>query len=79
MHRIRWQEHIEIASDLHHGAPCIRGTRVPVATVVASLADGMAVAEILQAYPQLYADDIMAALAYAAELLREKVLLPLAA
>ncbi len=79
MNRIRWQDHIEIAPDLHHGEPCIRGTRVPVATVVGSLADGMSVTEIRQAYPQLQVDDIMAALAYAADLLRDEMLLPLAA
>ncbi len=79
MNRIRWQDHIEIAPDLHHGEPCIRGTRVPVATVVGSLADGMSVTEIRQAYPQLQVDDVMAALAYAADLLRDEMLLPLAA
>lgn len=79
MNRIRWQDHIEIAPDLHHGDACIRGTRVPVATVVGSLADGMSAAEIRQAYPQLQADDIKAALAYAADLLRQEMLLPLAA
>lgn len=79
MNRIRWQDHIEIDPDLHYGDACIRGTRVPVATIVGSLADGMSAAEIRQAYPQLQADDIKAALAYAADLLRQEMLLPLAA
>lgn len=60
------------------GIPCIRGLRIPVATVVAMVADGMAEADILQAYPDLERDDIHEALHYAAEAVRERVL-PLAA
>jgi uncharacterized protein (DUF433 family) len=60
------------------GAPCIRGLRIPVATVVGMLADGMAEAEILEAFPDLQADDLVEALRYAAEAVREREL-PLAA
>ena len=60
------------------GLPCIRGLRIPVATVVGMVADGMAEAEILKAYPDLTAADIQEALKYAAEALREREL-PLAA
>ena len=49
------------------GVPCIRGLRIPVATVVAMVADGMTEAEILGAYPDLAAEDIREALRYAAE------------
>lgn len=49
------------------GAPCIRGLRVPVATVVGMLADGMTVEEILAAYPDLEEANIREALRYAAE------------
>ena len=59
------------------GVPCIRGRRIPVATVVAMFADGMAEAEILKAYPDLEPDDIHEALHYAAEAVREREL-PLA-
>ena len=79
MGRIRWQDRIEIAPDLHHGDPCIKGTRVPVAMIVGSLADGMTPAEIQDAYPQLGADDIQAALAYAADVIAQDVLAPLPA
>jgi uncharacterized protein (DUF433 family) len=65
MSRIRWEDHIIITPDVHHGDPCIKGTRVPVATIVGSLADGMSPAEIQAAYPQLTPEDIQAALAYA--------------
>jgi uncharacterized protein (DUF433 family) len=59
------------------GVPCIRGLRIPVATVVGMVADGMAEAEILAAYPDLQRDDIQEALRYAAEAVREREL-PLA-
>ena len=79
MGRIRWQERITIAPDLHHGTPCIKGTRIPVATIIGSLADGMEPQEIKDAYPQLTLEDIQAALAYAADIVQQDVLVPLAA
>ena len=79
MGRIRWQDRIEIAPDLHHGDPCIKGTRVPVAMIVGSLADGMTPGEIQEAYPQLSAEDIQAALAYAADVIAQDALAPLPA
>ena len=71
MNRVRWQGRIVIAPDLHHGDPCIKGTRIPVAMIVGSLADGMTAKEIQEAYPQLTVEDIQAALAYAADPLKE--------
>lgn len=56
------------------GVPCIRGLRIPVATVVGMVADGMTEAEILAAYPDLQAEDIAEALRYAAEAVRERQL-----
>ncbi len=56
------------------GVPCIRNLRIPVATVVGMLADGMTEKEILDAYPDLEADDIRAALRFAAEAVREREL-----
>jgi uncharacterized protein (DUF433 family) len=56
------------------GVPCIRGLRIPVATVVGMVADGMATDEILKAYPDLTAADIQEALRYAAEAVREREL-----
>ena len=76
MSRVRWQERIIIAPDLHHGDPCIKGTRIPVAMIVGSLADGMTRGEIQEAYPQLTMEDIQAALAYAAEVIRQDILVP---
>lgn len=59
------------------GVPCIRGLRIPVATVVGMLADDMSAAAILAAYPDLEAEDIREAMRYAAEAVREREL-PLA-
>ena len=53
------------------GVPCIRALRIPVATVVGMVADGMAEAEILAAYPDLDSEDIREALRYAAEAVLE--------
>jgi uncharacterized protein (DUF433 family) len=56
------------------GAPCIRGLRIPVATVVDMVADGMTETEILAAYPDLEREDIAEALRYAADAVREREL-----
>lgn len=56
------------------GVPCIRGLRIPVATVVGMVADGMTTDEILAAYPDLEPADIEEALRYAAEAVREREL-----
>lgn len=77
--RRRWQDRIAIDSDIHHGDPCIKGTRIPVAMVVGSLADGMTFDDIRQDYPQLTDDDLYSALAYAAEVLRQEIVYPLSA
>ena len=53
------------------GVPCIRGLRIPVATVVGMVADGMTTEEVLKAYPDLRSEDIREALQYAAEAVRE--------
>jgi len=57
------------------GIPCIRGLRIPVATVVGMIAEGMTEHEILKAYPDLELEDIHDALRYAAEAVRERELL----
>lgn len=56
------------------GVPCIRNLRIPVATVVGSVADGMTDEEILGAYPDLDAEDIRAALRFAAWVVLEREL-----
>ena len=56
------------------GVPCIRNLRIPVATVVEMVADGMTPAEILKAYPDLESADIREALRFSAEAVREREL-----
>lgn len=67
-------ERISVDHRIMGGVPCIRGTRIPVATVVGLLADDMSAEEILADYPQLEAADIHEALRYAAAALREREL-----
>ena len=68
---------ITVRPDQMGGVPCIRGLRIPVATVVGMVADGMSEQEILSAYPDLEIEDVREALRYAAEAVREREL-PLA-
>jgi uncharacterized protein (DUF433 family) len=68
---------ITVRSDQMDGVPCIRGLRIPVATVVGMVAEGMSGDEILVAYPDLEPADVQEALRYAAEAVREREL-PLA-
>jgi len=56
------------------GVPCIRGLRIPVATVVGMVANRMADQEILEAYPDLEAEDIREALLFAAQAVQERQL-----
>ena len=56
-----------------HGAACFRGTRIPVSVVLDNLAAGASAATILDAYPTLKPQHIPAAIGYAAELARERI------
>ena len=67
-----WRERINIHPKVCHGKPCIKGTRIWVSLIVDNLADGATEDEIQKAYPALTKDDIKAALAYAAEMARER-------
>ncbi len=69
-----WFSRITVDAAVMGGVPCIRGMRVPVATVVAMVADGMTVEEILVDLPYLEADDVAESLRYAAEAVREREL-----
>ena len=56
------------------GKPCIRGTRIWVSLILDNLAEGMSEQELMEAYPQISHEDILAALAYAAEISRERLI-----
>ena len=61
--RIDWHNYIAVDPEIHHGEPCIKGTRVPVSTIVENIKDGMSYDEIINEYPQLNEEAIQAALA----------------
>lgn len=65
---------ITVRPDQMGGVPCVRGLRIPVATVVGMIADGMSESEIVAAYPDLEAEDVREAIRYAAKALREREL-----
>jgi uncharacterized protein (DUF433 family) len=67
-------QRITVEPEKMGGMPCIRGLRIPVATVVGMVADGMAEREILDAYPDLESEDIREALRFAADAVRERQL-----
>ncbi|HEY3566583.1 MAG TPA: DUF433 domain-containing protein [Thermoanaerobaculia bacterium] len=48
--------------EIHHGEPCIAGTRIPVRMIVGSLADGLTIEQIVAEYPQLTIEDVLVAL-----------------
>jgi uncharacterized protein (DUF433 family) len=73
-HRGELLKRISIDPNVCFGKPCIRGTRIWVSLIVENLAEGATEDELLAAYPQLALEDIRAALAYAAEVTRERVI-----
>jgi uncharacterized protein (DUF433 family) len=66
-------DRIAIDPQVCFGKPCIKGTRIWVSLILDFLASGESEAQILATYPQLEPDDIRAALAYAAEVARERI------
>ncbi len=57
------------------GKPVIKGTRISVELIIRKLSEGMKTADILEAYPTLHDDDILAALSYSAEVLSSEVMI----
>lgn len=74
-----WRDRILLDPAIHHGDPCVRGTRVPVSVIVGSIADGDTLADVLAAYPSLTEEDVRAALRFAAEAVTRADFLPLKA
>jgi uncharacterized protein (DUF433 family) len=69
-----WRAHISVDPKVLHGTACLAGTRIPVSVVLDNLAGGMSIDELLVEYPSLSGEAVAAALAYAAELTRERVI-----
>lgn len=69
-----WRSRITTDPAVCHGKACIQGTRIPVSVVLDNLAVGLSAEEIVSSYPSLKLEDVRAAIAYAAELARERVI-----
>jgi len=74
---VAWQNVLESNPNVCGGELCAKGTRVPVTVILDSLAEGSTKEDILRSFPSLRPEHIDAALAYAAELAREEVLMPI--
>lgn len=74
-----WRSLISTDPAICHGKACIKGTRIMVSIILDNLASGSSIDEIVQLYPQLKHVEVVAAIAYAAELARERVVLTSAA
>ena len=70
---MRWQDYIVVDPDVCQGQACIKGTRIMVSVILDNLAAGLSPEEILRSYPSLTHEAIQAAIAYAAELARERI------
>jgi uncharacterized protein (DUF433 family) len=68
-----WRDHIVVDPTICHGQACIKGTRIMVSVLLDNLAAGHTHDEVLRSYPSLNREAIQAALGYAAELTRERV------
>ena len=70
---MNWRERITVDPLVCHGKACVKGTRIIVSIILDNLAEGVSEEEILKSYPSLSPNDIKAAIAYAAELTRERL------
>ena len=69
---MNWQSHVTVDPKTCHGRPCISGTRVLVSVILDNLADGQTPDEIVRAYPSVTVEAVRAAIAFAADLARER-------
>ena len=68
-----WHDYITVEPTVCHGKACIKGTRIMVSVILDNLAAGLNSDEIIESYPSLSKEAVQAAIAYAAELARERV------
>lgn len=71
MKRSGQNDRVTVNAEVCGGRPCIRDTRIEIAVILDGLAEGLTIGDLIDHYPQLTADDIRSALAYAAELAHE--------
>ena len=67
-----WKERISIDPHICHGKPCIKGTRIWVSLILDFLANGDSIEDVLKEYPHLTREDVLACIAYGAEVARER-------
>ena len=70
---MNWQDYITVDPSVCHGKACIKGTRIMVSVVLDNLAAGLNIEEIIKSYPSLTKEGVQAAISYAAELAKERV------
>ena len=70
---MNWRDHITVDPKVCHGSACIKGTRIMVSVVLDNLAAGLSKEEILKSYPSLSKEAVQAAIAYAADLTKERI------
>ena len=67
-----WTRHISVDPKICHGQACISGTRIPISVILDNLAAGRTVEDIQRSYPSVTREAILASIAYAADLSRER-------
>ena len=70
---MNWQDYITVDPNVCHGRACIKGTRIMVSVILDNLAVGLTPNEIVRTYPSVSEQEIQAAIAYAADLARERI------
>jgi len=71
---MNWQDKITSNPEICHGRACIKGTLIMVSVILDNLAEGLTIEEIIEAYPPLTKNDILAAINYAAKLTKERII-----
>ena len=70
---MNWNDYITVDPNICHGKACIKGTRIMVSAVLDNLAAGLSLEDVLRNYPSLTRESILAAISYAADLARERI------
>ena len=71
---MNWRDHITVNPQVCHGSACIKGTRIMVSVILDNLASGLTAEEIMNSYPSLNENAVQAAIAYAADLSKERII-----
>ena len=71
---MNWSDYITVDANVCHGNACVKGTRIMVSVVLDNLAEGLSIEDILRSYPTLKRESILAAISYAADLARERII-----